>query len=196
MVRRLAVFAASVLPLAVGQPLTQPERQRAVAELQESRKLFLDAIRGLSPAQWTFKPAPDRWSVAECAEHVALAEDSYFELVSRLAKSPATPDKKSDVKDEDVVKTMADRSSKRVAVESLQPSGRWSQEALITRFNQSRDRLIAYVQSTPDGHRSRFRAHRAMGLIDGYQWILLASGHVRRHTAQIEEVKTHSGFPK
>ena len=196
MASRLAIFAASVLPLAAGQPLTQRERQQAVDELQASRKLFLDAIGGLSPAQWTFKPAPDRWSVAECAEHVALAEDSYFELVSRLAKSQATPDKKSDVKDEDVVRTMADRGSKRLAVESLQPSGRWSQEALIKRFNRSRDRLVAYVHSTPDGLRSRFRTHRAMGLIDGYQWILLASGHVRRHTAQIEEVKAHSGFPK
>ena len=35
---------------------------------------LLAAVASLSPAQWTFKPAPDRWSIVECVEHVALAE--------------------------------------------------------------------------------------------------------------------------
>lgn len=186
--------------MANGQTLTPGERQRAVAELQASRKVFLDAIRGLSPAQWNFKPTPDRWSVAECAEHIAVTEDFYYDLVTnQLAKSAAAPEKKAEVagKDDLVLNTMADRNSKRVTGESLEPKSRWStREALLAHFNQSHDRLIAYVNSTSDGLRERFRAHRAVGLIDGYQWILLASGHVRRHTAQIDEVKAHPGFPK
>lgn len=188
------------LPVLVAQLLTSSERERAVAELQASRAVFLDAIRGLSPAQWSFKPAPDRWSVAECAEHIALAEDSYFNLLAKqLAAGPATPEKRPEVvdKDELVLKAMQDRNSKRVAGESLVPAGRWpAREGLLDHFNQSRNRLIDYVKSTQDGLRTRFRAHRATGLIDGYQWILLASGHVRRHTAQIEEVKAHPAFPK
>ncbi len=199
---RLAPCAALVLSvsLANSQTLTPAERQRAVAELQASRKVFLDAIRGLSPAQWNFKPAPGRWSVVECAEHMAVTEDFYFDLVAnQLAKSVAEPEKRAEVagKDGQVLKTMADRNSKRVTSESLEPKSRWSTpNALLAHFNQSHDRLIAYVNSTSDGLRDRFRAHRAVGLIDGYQWILLASGHVRRHTAQIEEVKADPGFPK
>ena len=34
--------------------------------MQRSREV--GGSRGLSDAQWNFKPAPDRWSVAECAE--------------------------------------------------------------------------------------------------------------------------------
>jgi hypothetical protein len=188
-----------VLP-ASGQTLTPGERQRAAAELQASRKVLLDAIRGLSPAQWNFKPAPGRWSVAECAEHIAVTEDFYYDLVAnQLARSPAAPEKKSEAagKDSLVLNTMADRGSKRVTGESLEPKGRWkAPEAFATHFNPRHDRLIDYVNSTSDSLRDRFRAHRAVGLIDGYQWILLASGHVRRHTAQIEEVKADPGFPR
>jgi hypothetical protein len=33
-------------------------------------------------------------------------------------------------------------------------------------------------------------------LLDGYQWLLLLSAHTERHTAQIAEVKAHTGFPR
>jgi len=36
----------------------------------------------------------------------------------------------------------------------------------------------------------------AIGTLDGYQWILLISGHERRHTLQILEVKADPNFPK
>jgi DinB superfamily len=192
------IWICLVVP-ALSQPLTGRERDRAVAELQASRKAFLESLAGLSPAQWDFKSAPDRWSIAECAEHVALAEDSYFELIAKLMRSPATPEKKAEVvgKDDLVLKVMPDRTSRRVAPELLQPARRWtSPQALIAHFNQSRDRLIAYVKTTPDDLRTHFQAHRAVGLIDAYQWILLASGHTVRHTLQIQEVKAHPAFPR
>ena len=41
-------------------------------ELEASRAVFLAAIGKLSPAQWAYKPAPDRWSAAEysCGENL------------------------------------------------------------------------------------------------------------------------------
>ena len=65
-----------LLPVAgAAQPLTQGERNRAMSELHATRKQFLDAIEGLTPAQWNFKPAGGGWSVAETAEHIAVSED-------------------------------------------------------------------------------------------------------------------------
>jgi len=51
----MALFLAA----ASTQTLTQEERDRAVAELEGSRKAFLDATKGLSPAQLNFKAAPE-----------------------------------------------------------------------------------------------------------------------------------------
>lgn len=193
----LFTFAAACT---LAQPPTGQERERAVAELRASRKMFLAAVSGLSKAQLDFKPAPERWSVAECAEHIALAEDGYFNLITnKILKSPAEPGKKAEVagKDDYVLKTMADRTSKRVTTETLTPTHRWkSMEEITAHFDASRDRLIHYVETTQDDLRGHFLAHRAVGLIDAYQWILLASGHVVRHTLQIDEVKADPNFPK
>ena len=45
--------------------LTPEERESALKLFQTTHDNFLKSISGLSQKQWTFKPAPDRWSVAE-----------------------------------------------------------------------------------------------------------------------------------
>jgi len=82
---RLAFFLLAIVTMsmaATDQPLTQSDRDKAIAELQGSRQMFLDATKGLSPAKWNFKAAPERWSIAECAEHIALSEDFIFGVVT------------------------------------------------------------------------------------------------------------------
>src|SRR5580658_11276022 len=90
--------------------LTQAERDRAIAELTTSRQQFLDSVAGLSAAQWNFKPDEKTWSVAECAEHIALSEDLIFGSVIKIAQGPAVPDKKSAVTDDFILKAVVDRS--------------------------------------------------------------------------------------
>jgi uncharacterized damage-inducible protein DinB len=195
------LLSLAALPVpASPQALTQVERERAMSELHATRKQFLDSVAGLSEAQWNFKPAPEVWSVAECAEHIALSEDRLYELVTQnLMKTPADPEKKAEVKgkDELVLEKTVDRSQKFQAPEILRPTHQWpSKDDLIAHFKESRDRTIAYVETTPDDLREHFVTHPAFKLLDGYQWILLISAHSHRHTLQIEEVKANPTFPK
>lgn len=184
-----SVLVALVLAgAAFAQGLNSQERERAARELEASRKLLLQSVAGLSDAQWRFKPAQDRWSIAECVEHVALAEDNYYELIKgTLLNSPVNPSKRAEVqgKDDLVLKNMPDRTSKRITVPALEPKDRWLPSEAVIHFQKSRDRLVKYVLTTQDDLRAHYQSHRAVGLIDGYQWILLASGHVRRHAEQI-----------
>jgi hypothetical protein len=83
------------------------------------------------------------------------------------------------------------------APEFLLPKRRWPErDTLIDHFKQSRDRNIAYIQTTDDDLRSHFMDHPALKTIDAYQAMLLISAHCERHTAQINEVKTDPNFPK
>lgn len=50
-------------------------------------------------------------------------------------------------------------------------------------------------RTTDDDRRGGFHPHRARGLIDGHQWLLLAVGHNRRHLEQINEVKRIHSIP-
>ncbi len=181
--------------------LTKHEREFAMSHLNATRKRFQDSITGLSEAQWKFKPAPDRWSIAECAEHIALSEDSLFQLLAeKVMKSPPAPEKKAALKDNDeaILKGVADRAKKAQAPEFLRPTGRWSSAAeVLGHFNQSRDRTVAYVESTQEDLRAHVMPSGGpQKETDAYQLILVISAHSGRHTAQIEEVKSDPSYPK
>jgi len=199
------IFLAIALMLAADgtQTLTQEERDRAVAELEGSKKAFLEATKGLSSAQWSFKAAPERWSVAECSEHIALSEGFIFGLVSeRIMKAPANPEKRDAAKgkDELIVKMLQDRSHKATAPEPIDPAkhGAMAPEESVKLFLDNRAHTIEYMKTTQEDLRDHLFDHPvpAIGTLDGYQWILLISGHTRRHTAQILEVKADPNFPK
>ena len=194
----ISLLLAALVPPASAGPLTGSERNRALSELHATRKLLLDAISGLSEAQLRHRPAPDRWSVAEIADHIILTEDLYWRGMQRRVAGPPNPEKRAEIKlqDEEVVPAMADRTSKRTAVEANTPAGEEIDlAALSPRWKQARDRLIGYVTTTNDDLRSRVWPHRAYGQLDGFQWVLLACGHVHRHVAQINEVKASPGYP-
>jgi hypothetical protein len=200
-----SIFLAIALMLVADstQTLTQEERDRAVAELEGSKKAFLEATKGLSAAQWNFKSAPERWSVAECAEHIALAEGYIFGLVSeKIVKAPANPEKRDAAKgkDEVLVKMLQDRSHKATAPEPIDPvkHGTMAPEETVKLFLDSRAHTIDYIKTTQEDLRDHLFDHPvpAIGTLDAYQWILLISGHTRRHTLQILEVKADANFPK
>ena len=173
-----------------------------MSELHATRKLFLDAVEGLSDDQWNFKAAPDRWSIAECAEHIALSEEFIFGVVTKQVMStPATPEKRDAVKgkDESIVKLLQDRSHKATAPEPIDPvKHHLSADEAMKQFIASRAHTIEYIKTTKDDLRDHFFDHPvpAIGTLDAYQWIMLISGHSRRHTLQILEVKADPNFPK
>jgi hypothetical protein len=180
--------------------LSAEEREAALKSLQATRDAFLKSIAGLSEQQWRFKPAPDRWSVAEVSEHIAVSESTLLGLVqTKFMMSPADPAKRAEVagKDALILERIPDRSHKAQAPEFLKPTNRWATEAeLIKAFDESRKATMDYIRTTNDELRDHFGQHPTLGTLDAYQWILLISAHSERHTKQIEEVKADPNFPK
>lgn len=200
---RLPLLIACALAghgLALGQALTQSERDRAMSELHATRKAFLDTVSELSDAQWRFTPGPGRWSAAQCAEHIAASEDLFFEMVTKkiLASPAAPPDRRpGNARDEQALKHAIDRSARYQAPQSLQPSGRYAgRDALVNHFKNSRDRIIAYVRTTQDPLRAHVASHPVLGELDAYQWILLVAGHTQRHLDQVRELRADPRFPR
>ena len=197
------LLGIAFLLVAAGAPLraeslTKAERERLVNHLQKTRQFLLDEVAGLSEAQANFKPAEDRWSVAECAEHITLAEDFLRGVVGQAMQAPAAPERTEELKgkDDQVLKSITDRSQKFQASEPLRPTGRWdSLEATIEVFKASRKKTLDYAHGTQEDLRSHILAFPE-GDMDAYQFLLFLSGHTERHTLQIQEVKAHSDFPK
>ena len=199
MVRRI-LLAFSICALLGAAPLSQHDRDFAMSHLHSTRKLFLDSIANLTPEQWNFKPAPDRWSIAECAEHITVSEGVIWDGIQKMLNGPAaSPEMLAQTKgkDEKVVELVPDRSSKFKAPEALVPQHRWrTPEEVAAHFKQLRDAHIAWVDTTEADLRDHAAPHPAMGPLDAYQWVLLMSAHTQRHVEQIDEVKADPKFPK
>ncbi len=173
--------------------LTDEERSAAVAELEASRGRLLAAVENVSEEQWRGRQPPDRWSIAECAEHITAAE---LPLSKFFASLPAgelpSPEERARIreKDEFVRTFLRDRTRRDEAPERLRPKGRFSSRAETLRiFEERRAANLAYVRETTDPLRDRFAPHPFAGLIDGYQWILFLAAHTDRHAAQIEQAR-------
>ena len=200
-IARLVVLSLVALTLSLAsasaQTLTQQERDTLLKHLDQTRQAFLASISGVSEAQWEFKAAPDRWSIAEVAEHIAISETTLLQLVTdKVLKSPAAPRDPNAISDAKLLEGLLDRSSKFQAPEMLKPTSRWAtRDALAKDFAAAREKTAAYVRTTTDDLHGHSAPHPVFKSLDAYQWILLLSGHAARHTAQIEEVKTSPGYP-
>jgi hypothetical protein len=178
--------------------MTKTERAYLLSELKSSEAVLLTNIKGLTPAQWTFKPSPDAWSIEECTEHLILAEDLIFNEAQKVLKTPAVmrpPNATSDG-DRQLVAQMEDRSKKAKAPKVIQPAGMFSTpESAAQEFKLRRDKSIVYVETTSDPLRVHVGDGPAGPPADVYQFLLEMSAHSARHTIQIREVKSTSGFP-
>ncbi|HXE90687.1 MAG TPA: DinB family protein [Terriglobales bacterium] len=200
----LMVLVLSTLAAAQDSPVSDPtvpanyDKEFALRYLAETREKFLASINGLSEAQWKFKPAADRWSVGEVSEHVTKAEEMFQGMVRKMMESPADPAqaKEATLKEANIVKMVPDRSTKFQAPDPLKPTGRWpTQTALVADFERMRKENADYLAANYDGMRQRVQAGPP-GTMDGVQWMVFMAAHLKRHTAQIEEVKADPAFPK
>ncbi len=183
-------FAADPLP-------TTTDKARLVQHLERSRDLFLKSVEGLSEAQWSYKPAPDKWAIPECAEHIAAAEPLIRGAVEKSLAAPAKKAmlKQQKVTDDIIVSAIVDRSKKFNAPEPLAPTNRFgSPAAAVEAFRTEREETMKIAQADKD-LRKYATQHPGFGMLDAHGWMLFLSAHTERHTLQIEEVKSMDGFP-
>jgi hypothetical protein len=199
--RWLGTMLGAAMAFAAGsasaQETTQADKDKAQAYLESTKKGVFDATKGLSEAQWNFKAAPDKWSIAECTEHIAAAEDFIRGMiVEKVMKEPAAPDRDTLKLDASVMNMIPDRSQKAQAPEPLKPTNRFgSPQGSLKHFSESRTTTEDFLKKTPD-----LRAHATdspLGSkLDAYEWVLFIAAHSERHTKQILEVKADPNFPK
>jgi len=194
-----ALIALLALGSAVGgfaQQITPTDREQALHYLADTRIGLTQAVQGLSDAQWMFKPGPDRWSVAEVVEHLAVLEELFVKKVCpQIVQSPAGKPG-MDVKKLDaiIMAKVPDRSTKLQAPPEIVPTGRWSPRESLQRFLDDRQETVNFLNTASD-LRGHVLSHPALGPLDGYEWVLAVAAHTERHTKQILEVEADPHFP-
>lgn len=207
-------------------PSLQDEERRFLMDyLKRSRLMMHDAVRGVTPEQWTYKPKPFRWSVAECAEHIILAEQWLMsEFATKYAKSnePAyifhwikPKPKPNDFKiiplehrhsrDLLTLNDMLDRSKVDTSIPRnpppdvvFVPTGKYkTPEEMLKAFEQQRDETLRIIEALKVDWRQHYiYPNGGSFLHDGYSYLLRIPAHCERHLMQLWEVKRDEKFPK
>jgi DinB superfamily len=200
--KRLALLAliSCVGMYAADAHMSTEERTNVLHWLEESHQEFLGSIDAVSEEQWKWKPAPERWSVGETAEHIVLAEALLFENVKMAMSSPANPawEEETKGKTEFIVKVMAPRLGKAQAPEPIVPRNGMTLAQVRERFEQQRAEIVKFASGTNLALKEHTVVHPfpVFGTLNAYQWLIYVPLHTERHDKQIAEVKATPGYPK
>lgn len=185
-------------------PLQTTEIEQARRSLNRSRQRVLEVTKGLSEAQFRFKPAPDRWSIAENVEHIVIVQERVLGPIREQLTQAPPPAAGTDTArvDSIVLEKIPDRSMKAKAPAPIEPTGQCTLAETLARYSRNCERLVEYLETTPDLREHSleskplaFVTNGAFTTMDGYQWLLTVAGHDERHVRQIEEVKADPAYP-
>lgn len=197
----LPLFALLLLSFSTSTnaSLTEAERELAVKHLTASRDHLATVLEGLTEAQLNFKASPEAWSIAECAEHIAISENAAGGMLEKTLGTPATDEMRASaqMKDDQIYGIIIDRSQKVKTSKPFEPSGKFgTHEGAVSSFMEKREGHIKYIKSTEDALRDHYNSDLPFGTLDAFQLVLFAAGHTERHVLQMEEVMANENFPK
>jgi uncharacterized damage-inducible protein DinB len=177
--------------------VTPAERELALQNLAESRERLLRMAHSLSREQLHFRPAPGRWTVAECLEHIVTVETRLLDRIQTTLEKGPDSSRRSALEGQDaaLVARTVGRVQRFAAPEILVPTGRVPDEQLLHEFEAARQRSCDFAASTQADLRGHFFQHPIFGDLDLYQWLLMIAAHCDRHRVQSEEVIASEGFP-
>ena len=174
------------------------EREFVVDYLARTRERLVLEVEGLSTEQRNFRPAEDRWSIADCVEHITMVESGVLDRIQQALQSAPEPVKQDEVrgKEQIILEKVPVRDQRIKGPAIFMPHGRWPDfEDLVREFEATRERSVRFSAVTQAELHNHFFPHPVLGLCDCYQWLLLIGAHCERHVRQMEEVKADPAYP-
>lgn len=179
-----------------------PKIREIVEQISRQRTGLLNSVQGLDGAQSGYRPSTGSWCIDDVLHHLALTEEASGKLLARMLKRAREeglapdPDPERSVLGaiEDLVAGADDE--KAPAPDRVIPRSHLPAAEALARLAASRRKLLETLESLSAFDLSRLRyPHPFFGELDTYQWVLITGWHERRHTRQIERIKSSSGFP-
>jgi hypothetical protein len=170
------------------QPIEPNERHEILALLEQGRAALLSAVDGVTDESARRIPAPGRWSILGCVEHVAISEDYLFSQIGKATPSP-TP-ATNPVREAKMLAFGADRSRRIESPPEGHPTGVFrTLAAALEHFQESRNRSIEFVRSNQEDLRSKVTWHPILKQANCHEMLLSMGVHVLRHAKQTEEIR-------
>lgn len=156
---------------------------------QEAEAALAAALAGLDFASASVKPAPDRWSILEIVEHLAVSEEQLLDCLRHAWPSPVST---ADPAREARLESLALNRERRIeAPEPVLPTGACTtlDDALGRRL-AVRVQTLRFIRDFPGDLRcTMVQLPFISRPLNCYEMLLLMALHPIRHAAQIAELR-------
>lgn len=158
----------------------------------------------LTPSQLNWKPSPERWSVAQCFDHLLTSNKGYFPTIEGVIagikptfwqRMPVLPGLAAKL----LIKSLDPKSTRRIkAPQKFQPAQSDISASVIDDFVDQQGRVVAKMKSTAHLNLEKIiitspvAAAITYSLMDAYRIIVV---HERRHFEQAKRVTEEAAFP-
>src|SRR5215469_5817293 len=123
-----------------------------LAQLQETRGIFLHSFAGVTEEQCRLKPAPGRWSVLDTVEHLTTAETIHLKLIS-AQRTPRAADAPN--REYAFLQMIPNRTHKMESPEGARPIGRFATLAeAAEQFKATRAGVIRFLEENTEDLRA------------------------------------------
>ena len=168
-----------------------PRIREVLTYLDAQRAVLERAVAAMPPELRKRRPSPERWSVAEILEHIALVESQVsWLLATRLDAAGLGAERETSL----VLPTLdlsrvLDRSRPVPASDSTQPRTGLDASSAELALTQARETLRATILAADGLALTQLSApNPVLGPLNMYQWVLFTGAHEARHAEQVREI--------
>ncbi len=171
----------------LGQKKSRNTELGFLLEYLESSKVHtIEALSQVDDEMWNYTPKNGGWSIAECMDHIIVAESGVFDNLKKSLSED--PKEKESLKHRDgLIITFTSDRGKKAETPLPPPSSNLSRSESIKRIEQSRSEIINFLSDKSLDLRNHY-GNAPFGKVDSYQLGLVIAAHGLRHTAQIKQV--------
>ena len=177
---------------------TEQDRKYLLDSLTISRDQLLLETSNLSPAQWNFKESPDRWSIKEVVEHIAIWELLLSHEVSRGLSAGVQEELNKTSRPDSIRYAVIMEENPHVSTNYTKPftytlpMGLNDGKNNVEWFLKMRNESIAYIKTATEDLRSHYLKQ---GRPNTHQVLITIYGHTLRHVRQIKKIKANANYP-
>lgn len=173
-------------------------------QLQAAAREAEELVTGLSEAQAAWSPAPGRWSVAQCLDHLALTDRQYLQAMEAAAAgaAPARGASRGEVRfnwfERWFLSTLEPPPRLRMpAPREIQPPASRPLAQVLADFRQAHREVEEFLPRLQglDLQRLKMRSPFAPIRLRVAAACVLIATHERRHLWQARQVTLAPGFP-
>ncbi len=172
-----------------------------VEQVEADRHALIAASGHLTQAQLDYRLDPERWSVGENLDHLALVEKGIARILQKkiaeaqASGAPAKLDAPSQIASLDQYQ-ITGTANRRRAPDGIIPRHAVAKAELFDALEQTRRDVREAVNALADYDLSAHTfPHPFIGALNLYQWLLFIGQHERRHLNQINSILTDTDFP-